>query len=332
MKTRTLLLAMLILILPATSSGQLGGALRKGTSRILHTVGKEANKEANRQADSIAAEKAKNEINKTVDNQTQNNQAGQNESGGNQNENQGNRRRGVLNMGSVFGGADIKHNDEYSFSGRMYMQMETFDKKDPMKADYFIYFNQNGENAGIEFKTVAKEGDKTVPVASVMVYDNENKCFMILMDRDNQKTGIISTIPSDSAMKARTATKTGQEGKTPNIVKTGRSRVIAGYKCDEYKITEQDKKEYGLAWMTKDLKIKADKNTWSKAGIPTYYGYPGFEGSSMLAMESYDENNKLAMKMETIEINQNYPYKISAAGYTFIKMNFNQMNNTTPKK
>jgi hypothetical protein len=170
-----------------------------------------------------------------------------------------------------------------------------------------------------------------------MIYDNENRCFMMLIDRDNQKTGIISTIPSDSVMKARSATTTttgkpGEQDKMPTIVKTGRSRVIAGYKCDEYKITEQDKPEYAFAWMTKDLKLKADKNTWGKAGIPTYYAYPGFEGSSMLAMESYDKDNKLAMKMETIEINQNYPHKISAAGYTFIKMNFNQMNSAQPKK
>jgi hypothetical protein len=328
MKTRTLLFAILILILPATSYGQLGGLLKRASSKVLNTAGKEANKEANRQADSIAQEKAQNAIDKNL----QNSQGNQNESSGNQNESSGKQKRGGLNFGSVLGGADIKHNEEYSFDGRMYMQMETYDKKDPVKADYFIYFNQLSPNAGIEFKTIAKEGDQAKPLATVMVYDNENRCFMMLIDNDGKKTGIISTMPSDSAMKARTVQKTGTgtEKTPPTIVKTGNSRVIAGYKCDEYKITEQDKKEYALVWMTKDLKIKADKSSWTKAGIPSFYGYPGFEGSSMLAMESYDENNKLAMKMETKEINQNYPHKISATGYTFIKMNFNQAN--PPKK
>jgi hypothetical protein len=327
MKTRTLLFAIMILILPATSSAQIGGLLKKAGSKVLNTVGKEASKEASRQADSIAQEKAQN----AIDKHNQKLQDNQNDSAGSQDQGSRGQRKGALTLGSVFGGADIKHNDEYGFDGRMYMQMEMYDKKDVVKSDYFIYFNQMNSNAGIEFKTIAKEGEESAPLATVMVYDNENKCFMMLIDKEGQKTGIISTLPSDSVMKARTAEKSGAESKPANVVKTGNSRVIAGYKCDEYKITEQDKKGYALAWMTKDLKIKADKSNWGKAGIPSYYG-AGLEGSSMLAMESYDESNKLAMKMETKEINQNYPHKISAAGFTFIKMNFNQMNSAQPKK
>ncbi len=334
MKTRTLLFAILILIIPVSTYGQLGGLLRKASSKVMNTVGKEANKEANKQADSVIQAKTQTSVDNAVDKQFQNNQGNQNDNNGSQSQSSGSQGRGGFKLGSVFGGADIKHNEEYSFDGRMYMQMETYDKKEPSKVDYFIYFNQNIPNAGIEFKTVAKEGDQSKPMATVMVYDNENKCFMMLIDNDDKKTGIISTMPSDSALKAHTYQKTGTNTETtpPSIVKTGNTRVIAGYKCDEYKITEQNKKEYALVWMTKDLKIKADKSNWSKAGIPSYYNYPGFEGSSMLAMESYDANNKLAMKMETKEINQNYPHKISAAGYTFIKMNFNQMNSPQNKK
>jgi hypothetical protein len=319
MKTRTLFLAIAILILPVVSFGQLGGLLKKGASRVLNSVGKEASKESTRQADSIAALKAQNAVNNSVDNQSQNN------SEGSQNANNGGQRKGGLNLGSVLGGADIKHQEEYSFDGRIYMVMESYDKKEAVKSDYYIYFSHTGINAGMEFKTIAKEGDKNEPLATVMVYDNENRCFMMLIDNDGKKTGIISTIPSDSVIKARSGQKTGSgTEKIPTITKTGNTRVIAGYKCDEYKITEEGKKEYALAWMTKDLKLKADKSNWSKAGLPAFYGYPGFEGSSMLAMESYDENNKLAMKMETKEINPNYSHKISATGYTFIKMNFNQ--------
>jgi len=332
MKTRTLFIVILIIIVPSLSYGQLGGMLKRGASKVMHTVGKEANKEADRQADSVAQEKARNAANKTIENNVQNNQGNQNENLENQNSGEGKRKKGGLNLGAMLGGADIKHGDEYSFDGRMYMQMEAYDKKEPVKSDYYIYFNQTSSNAGIEFKTVVNDGDKSTPVATVMVYDNDNRCFMMLIDRgEGKKTGIISTIPSDSVMKARAAERTNPDAKPANVVKTGRSRVIAGYKCDEYKITEPEKKEYTLAWMTKDLKLKADKSNWSKAGIPSFYGYAGMENSSMLAMESYDEDNKLAMKMETIEINTNYSHKISVAGYNFIKMNFNQMGGA-PKK
>ena len=76
--------------------------------------------------------------------------------------------------------------------------------------------------------------------------------------------------------------------------------------------------------MTKDLKIKADRRNWGKAGIPTYYNLPGLENSSMLAVEDYDKDNKLVMKLETKEIDDNYKHSISTEGYPLIKMNFGQ--------
>ena len=218
---------------------------------------------------------------------------------------------------------DIKYDDEYKFTGRIYMQMETYDKKDVMKSDYYTYYNGNTLNAGIEMLPVdAKQGDKNVP--TIFLYDNDNKCFMMLLENGSSKTGMISTLPSDSAMAAQAKNQKGANPEKATITKTGNSRVIAGYKCDEYKIVDPDKDGYSNVWMTKDVKLKADKKYWGKSGMPTYYNYPGFEGSMMLAMESFDKNNKTTMKMETKEINDKYSHSISTVGITFMKMNFGQ--------
>jgi hypothetical protein len=167
-----------------------------------------------------------------------------------------------------------------------------------------------------------KQGDKNVP--TIFLYDNDNKCFMMLLENSGSKTGMISTLPSDSAMAAQAKNQKGANPEKATITKTGNSRVIAGYKCDEYKIVDPDKDGYSNVWMTKDVKLKADKKYWGKSGMPTYYNYPGFEGSMMLAMESFDKNNKTTMKMETKEINDKYSHSISTVGITFMKMNFGQ--------
>jgi hypothetical protein len=218
---------------------------------------------------------------------------------------------------------DIKYDDEYKFTGRIYMQMETYDKKDILKSDYYTYYNSNTLNAGIEMLPVdAKQGDKNVP--TIFLYDNDNKCFMMLLENGSSKTGMISTLPSDSAMAAQAKNQKGNNPEKATITKTGNSRVIAGYKCDEYKIVDANQEGYSNVWMTKDVKLKADKKYWGKSGMPTYYNYPGFEGSMMLAMESFDKNNKTIMKMETKEINDKYSHSISTVGITFMKMNFGQ--------
>ena len=135
---------------------------------------------------------------------------------------------------------------------------------------------------------------------------------------------MISTLPSDSAMAAQAKSQKEANPEKAIITKTGNSRVIAGYKCDEYKVVDANKDGYSNVWMTKDVKLKADKKYWGKAGVPTYYNYPGFEGAMMLAMEAFDKNNKPTMKTETKEIKEDFSHSISTVGYTFMKMNFGQ--------
>jgi len=288
MKTKfiTIILAFMIL-LNGVSTAQVGGLLKKGLNKAL-------NKQIENEIDSA---KAKDD---------QENQA----------------RPGGLGTGLFGGKTDIRHNDEYSFTGRIYMQMETYDKKDVIKTDYYTYFNANTLNAGIETR-IANPEKKESAIPAVFLFDNDNKCFMMLMEGEDSRTGIISTIPDDSTLSAQTRNQRQSDQRQATITKTGNTRMIAGYKCDEYKVTEPGKNEYSNIWMTKDVKIKADKRNWDKAGMPAY-NYPGFEGMIMLAMEGYNKNNELEMKMETKEIDENFRHSISTVGYSLIRMNFMQ--------
>jgi hypothetical protein len=289
MKTKAFFLLMILCIMFPVASNAQFGALRKAINKSIdNKIDSSRNK------------------NKEPDSQSGNAGGGTKETG-----------RGL------FGGKiDIKYNDEYKFTGRIYMIMEMYDKNDVTKSDFFTYFNTNTMNAGIEVKPVdPKNNDKAVP--TTFLFDNDNRCFMILLESDGSKTGIISTLPSDSAMTEMAKDQKKDPSKAV-ITKTGNSRMIAGYKCDEYKIVEPEKDGYSNVWMTRDVKIKADKKYWGKAGMPTYYNYPGFEGAIMLAMESFDKKNNPVMKMETQEINEDFKNSISTAGYTFMKMNFGQ--------
>jgi hypothetical protein len=285
MKTKiSLLLTIVFMLSGISSNAQIGSALRNKLNKAI-------NKDVQNKTDSAAKDQPAES------------------------------RRG---LGGLLGGkTDINHNDEYNFTGRIYMVMETYDKKDVAKSDFYTYYNANTLNAGIEVKIANPEkGEAALPTQ--FIFDNDNRCFMMLIRSEDSRTGIISTIPDDSTMNAQVKNQKSQEKKPATVTKTGNTKMIAGYKCDEYKIVEEGEDGYSNVWMTKDVKIKADKKNWGKAGMPSYYGYPGFENSFMLAMEGYDKDNKLEMKMETIEINDNFKHSISTVGYSFIKMNFGQ--------
>jgi len=261
MKIRITFLLAALMIVPTVSNAQ-GGVLRRALNKAIE---KEIDTAVNKKIEEDKAKAKANEKNDQEQKEADNQKSG---------------RRG-LGIGILGGTTDIKHNDEYSFTGRIYMQMETYDKQDVAKSDFYTYFNANTLNAGIEVKITNPEKGEA-PLPTQFVFDNDNRCFMILMQGEDSKTGIISTIPDDSTMNAQAKNQRVQEKKPATITKTGNTKMIAGYKCDEFKVVEEGTEGYANVWMTKDVKIKADKKNWGKAGMPTYYGNPEFEGSMML--------------------------------------------------
>jgi hypothetical protein len=330
MKTKSLILSV-ILVLAITSSvnGQVGGFIKGKVDRAVNAAGNAADKRANQEIErkaeeevNKAADKIQHEIDSTNAANEKNNQAEKSE--GNQRNNQGektgNQGDGGLNLGALMGGGPVtsKYKESYSFNNRIYMQAEMYDGKDVVKMDYYIYFSDSSPDGGIESKIAGStnEGDQ-VALASSFIFDGANKSFLMLSDMGGTKFGMISDVPDETTAQADNSPK-------PAITKTGNSKVIAGYKCDEYMVKEAGKKEYSKVWVTKDLKLMADKRSLSKAGVSPYFDDPGLRDAATLAMESYDDKGRLAMKSETKEVNIGFKHTMSPTGYPLRQMNFNQ--------
>jgi hypothetical protein len=307
MRTRILFFLLAgLFILPVSSNGQVGNILR-------NKINKAINKKVEEKIDT-AIDKSVKDAQKTREKETE--QAGREE--GTKPPDQG---KG-LNIGSLLGGkVTSKYNDSYSFNNRIYMVTEMYDNKDVMKMDYYIYYSDTSPNGGFESKMISKsDNGEEVAIVTSSVFDGENKIFLLLTDMGSTKMGIISEVPDENTLQDQPAEASLKE----TFTKTGNSRIIAGYKCDEYLYKDNESKDYGKLWVTKDLKLKADKRTFSKAGLPDYYGNPDLAGGTVLAMESYNEKNELVMKSETKEINTGFNHTISTTGYALRQMNFNQ--------
>jgi hypothetical protein len=313
MKIRTILLSVvLIFAVPAFTNAQVGNLLKNKVGKVLNAGAKALDKEAGNKADT-AAQKQADKISAQANQNT-----GQQGQGSDQ---AGNQQSKGFNLGGLLGGnVTSKYNESYSFKNRIYMQMETYDKKEISKQDIFIYFNDSDPNAAFEMKIVgtADTGEE-VEVKPVSVFDAANKCFMLWTDMGTMKMGMISEIPDETATQGQPAENTPKA----TVTKTGNTKVIAGYKCDEYLYKEEGKKEYGKLWITKDLRLKADKRTFSKAGLPASSS-AGSADEITLAMESYNAKNELESKMETKEVNFNSPKTFSTSGVSFRQINFNQ--------
>jgi hypothetical protein len=300
MKTKSFILIVgLMLMISGTSNAQFGAIRRAINKQIDHKIDSSLEKNAQDQKDKNAQQENQGDESEARENPPPRNK----------------------NIGLFGGKIDIIHKDDYDFTGRIYMQMETYDKKDVVKSDFYTYFNEKNMDTGVDLST-ADPNDNSKMITTSFIIDHDNRAFMSLFGGDT-KIGTISALPSDSALAAQVKT-TGENKKQPVVTKTGRSRAIAGYPCDEYKVVDPDVSGYAFVWMTKEFKVKSDTKYWGRSGMPNYYNYPGFEGMVMLAMEEYDKNDKLAVKMETKEINEHFGHTISTAGYTFTKVNIGQ--------
>lgn len=311
MKNKTLFLSLILVsAFTLASSGQIGNMIRNKASQAVGNIGKAVKKETQKEADSIAQAKAEQAVNQKAEG------AGEN------------REQKGLNLGGLLANkVDLKYEQAYSFSNSIYMQAEMYDKKDVLKMDYYIYYNDNNSSGGFESKMNVQTDEGSGAVKTSIVYDNANKCMLLLMDMGEGKFGMISAVPDEQE-----GAQTGDVTTKGEFTKTGNTRVIAGYRCDEYLYREPDVKGYNKMWITRDLKVSADRRTMSRSGMPAYYANNAFLDGATLAMETYDEKNVLTMKMETKEIRKNINYTIGIAGYPLRQVNLNQMQAQQPKK
>jgi hypothetical protein len=329
MKTRNLFLLLSIaFILPVSTNAQVGSLLRNKMGKVINAGARTANKEVDAKIDSSATKETEKRIAlekekaaEKAKNDSINNAGQPSKADGNKNSSGSEPSGGGMNFAKLMGNKiTLKYNEDYSFGSRIYMVIETYDKKDPATMDFYMYYSATSPSVAVETKSISTKEEGTAPVLATIVMDGENKCSIMLTDINGMKMGMISAIPDSASQKADG--KKGKKTPPPTFTKTGNTRVIAGYKCDEYTyVNNDDSKTTGKVWFTKDAKLKIEKNGWRNTSMSSYYGNPAFNNGIILASENYDDKGKLTMKSETKEINDNFPKSVSLKGYTLRQIN-----------
>jgi hypothetical protein len=214
----------------------------------------------------------------------------------------------------LLGGGDAAYDQRYDFEGRIVLEMTVYDDNNAEESiiDYYSYFNETTGNAAIEVKPVSGDAAQSGMSVMTMVFDQKNQSAVMLSSQGEQKTAIITSMDIDEELYDEEV----DESYIPEYNKTGRTRTISGYKCEEYKYTEEESST--SMWITNDLHYKVDRTQMKKAGIPVWYG--GKDGMGMMIeMESF-ENDRLVMKMVVKDIDMTYSKAVSVDGYMIMNV------------
>jgi len=212
---------------------------------------------------------------------------------------------------------NVDYEPNYSFDAYIQMEISNYKKNGDLddQVMYDNYVNKTKADYAMVFKN---DNDQ-----STIVFDTKNSAMLILTDSDGEKTGFATTI--DPEAMADLAEEYAEEEETVdldeayNIKKTGKSKNILGYKCDEY-LTEDESTEIHM-WVSeelgKDMRKEWLKNKQTFGAMFTHaYALNGM----VLEYDLLDKENGKKTVMLVTKIDMNHSHSVATGGYSVMSM------------
>jgi len=203
-------------------------------------------------------------------------------------------------------GEPVPFEDSYTFQTLVEMQVESYDKKGKIESEGQFITLLNPDSKSMAYQVVS--GDMSESGQGMFIIDAENEATIILNEEKGEKTGIVYGMGAFFSSLGKTLDEENLDEtpedylNNPNVKKTGRTKTIAGYKCEEY-VYADDESESEV-WITTDMKMNTQdffstlfKTNLYSRGIP--WGY------MMEATTIEKTGEKSFMQVKRVETNYN---------------------------
>ncbi len=218
-------------------------------------------------------------------------------------------------------GKPVSIEDDYSFDSKLQMHFESYKKNGKKDSDgeFITFIDPNGKN----FAYQVVNGDMKEKGQGLFIMDFENKAMIILTDEDGEKNGIVYGFDGAGALGMGLDTEDYEElededvpnniAMNPYIKKTGQTKTIKGYKCEEYRYDNPEEETKSNFWISEDVDIITRdffgtimKSAQYSNGMP--WGF---------VMEAESENTKTGERsiMKVTDIDTNANKKFSMGNY-----------------
>jgi len=288
-----------VLVTQSTKGQGLLKNLKKQTQRNIEKRVEEralekADKEIDKQLD-----KVEEAIFKDEDSETENEEAGAYKSRSEQRMTDMIKKMGV-------GGEPVPIQDSYSFNNLIHMHIESYKEngKKTSEGEFITHLSTESGIMGYEFVS----GDMAEPGLGLIIVDAKNGATIMLSEEKGKKTGLVyglgtfsQTVQDESLEDLDLSETPDSYLANPNVNKTGRTKTIAGYKCDEFKYTD----EYSESniWITKDLKMNT-KDFFSTLFKTSLYSH-GMGWGYMMEATTINKDNGEKSIMTVTEVDNN---------------------------
>jgi hypothetical protein len=210
--------------------------------------------------------------------------------------------------------------ETYQYAGNIFMTVQSWndDGSTDGEVNYTTYMTNDNSGFAMEFE---KDGQN-----SLMIFDYGNGSMIILSENENEKTGIVTPYASyltDSLEEVESDPDSEEIDDfsvyNQNLKKTGKSKKIAGYSCDEY--TYEDEESDITLWMTDELPAELWANMYSANVITA--SAAGNYGGFVMEMDQKDKTSEDRVFLQVQEVNRNESKSFSTKGYQLISFGGN---------
>jgi hypothetical protein len=212
----------------------------------------------------------------------------------------------------------VKYEDKYVFTSSVSMEFKNITKNGKVedKGNMISFFNPDEKYTAYKFMDMdnksTKEGE-----AGIFILDYKNKATLMLSDDDGGSGiayGMDDDVSDETINETSENNTSGSEvaqGENPLLKKTGKTKTISGYKCEEYKY--DDKNISARLWITKDLKWD-NHGLLQKAFSVSIYSNAVPNGF-LMESETKDKTTGNKILFRVTEINKNTTATFNMADY-----------------
>lgn len=219
-------------------------------------------------------------------------------------------------------GGDVDVQDSYTFDHNILLDVQSFDKKGKpeMSNKMKMFFAESTPHFGMEMKSSGSD--------NFMIYDMKAYEMVTLMDQGERKMGVAMKFDPSNFENVNDGDQSSAANReNVRFEKTGRTKTISGYSCDEYKVIdpEGDPDTENHVWMTQDIDanwigmmsnmMATNKKMQKELTLPDSY-----PAGTVIQVVSSSTKNQEKTVMTVEEINKNQKKVISTSDYQMMSM------------
>lgn len=222
-----------------------------------------------------------------------------------------------LDMSKIMAGLgeNVPTESHYEFVGHGVMEMTYVDEKGEIQDPILLkaYMAKGTGYTAMQFSDPKEPSSLTT-----MVFDMNNQATILLMDNDGTKNSLAYKLDFDSIPESASESDSiSVETKDITVEKTGKTKTILGYSCEEYFIKTEDGE--GFYWVTEEP-VGGYASFWSQnspfASAQTQEKYSkqfknAPEGNFMEMYWTAIDGSKMDMKVIEIEESKEKTFHIS---------------------